>query len=142
MGSSNVVDQLLNQNGLADTGTAEQTDLATLGIGADQVNDLDAGLQNFGGGFLFVKGRGRTVDGPVLRILGGRLLINGIAEQVEYAAEALVTDGDLDGFTGIDRIRTADKAVCGGHRNAADHIVTDVLGNLNDQLFCRCSPAR
>ena len=49
MGSSNVVDQLLDQNSFADTGTAEQTDLATLGIGADQVNDLDAGLQNFGG---------------------------------------------------------------------------------------------
>ena len=75
------------------------------------------------------------MDGPVLRILGGRLLINGIAKQVEYAAQALVTDRNLDRLTGVDSIRTADKAVCGGHRNAADHIVTDMLGNLNDQLF-------
>ena len=135
MGRSNVIDKLLNQNGLADTGTAEQTDLAALGVGADQVNDLDAGLENFSGRLLLIKGRGRTMNGPVLRILGSRLLINGITEQVEYAAETLVTNGDLDGLTGVDRIRTANKAVCGGHRNAADHIVTDVLGNLNDQLF-------
>ena len=29
-----------DQNGLADTGTAEQTDLTALGVGADQIHDL------------------------------------------------------------------------------------------------------
>ena len=58
MGRGNVVDKLLNQNGLADTGTAEQTDLAALGVGADQVNDLDAGLEDLSGRLLLIKGRG------------------------------------------------------------------------------------
>ncbi len=60
-----VIDQLLDQNGLADTGTAEQADLAALGVGADQVNDLDAGLQDLGGGLLLLIAGSRAVDGPV-----------------------------------------------------------------------------
>ena len=43
----NVVDQLLDQNCLADTRAAEQTDLAAAGIRRDQVDDLDAGFINF-----------------------------------------------------------------------------------------------
>ena len=53
-----VIDQFLDQDGLADTGAAEQADLAALGVGADQVNDLDAGLEDLSGRLLLVKGRG------------------------------------------------------------------------------------
>src|SRR5665213_3655341 len=42
-----VVDQLLNQHGLADAGAAEQADLAALGVGREEIDDLDAGDQNF-----------------------------------------------------------------------------------------------
>ena len=49
-----VVDQLLDQHGLADTGTAEQADLTALGVGADQIHDLNAGLQDLGGGLLLL----------------------------------------------------------------------------------------
>ena len=45
MSRCDVVDQLLDQNGLANAGTAEQTDLTALGVGANQVDDLDAGFQ-------------------------------------------------------------------------------------------------
>jgi hypothetical protein len=47
-----VVDQFLDQNRLADAGAAEQADLAALGVGAQQVDDLDAGRQDFGLGRL------------------------------------------------------------------------------------------
>ena len=43
-----VVDQLHDDDGLADARTAERADLAALGEGADQVDDLDAGLENAG----------------------------------------------------------------------------------------------
>ena len=43
----NVVDKLLDQNCLADTCAAEQTDLAASRIWRNQVNDLDAGFLNF-----------------------------------------------------------------------------------------------
>jgi peptide chain release factor 1 len=38
-----VVDQFHDQNGLAHAGAAEQADLAALGVGRQQVDDLDAG---------------------------------------------------------------------------------------------------
>ncbi len=44
VGGGDVVDQLLNQNGLTHACAAEQADLAALGIGADQVDDLNAGF--------------------------------------------------------------------------------------------------
>ena len=40
-----VTDQLLNQNGLTNTGTAEQTNLSTLLVRAEKINDLDTCLQ-------------------------------------------------------------------------------------------------
>jgi hypothetical protein len=49
-----VVDQLLDQHGLADAGAAEQADLAALGVGREQVDDLDAGDED--------RGLGRLVD--------------------------------------------------------------------------------
>src|ERR1700738_2467979 len=42
-----IVDQLHDDDGLAYAGAAEQTDLAALGIGREQVDHLDAGDENF-----------------------------------------------------------------------------------------------
>ncbi len=47
VGLRDVVDQFHDENGLTDAGAAEQADLATLGIGREQVDDLDAGDQDF-----------------------------------------------------------------------------------------------
>ena len=41
-----VVDQLHDDDGLADAGAAERADFAALGEGADQIDDLDAGLED------------------------------------------------------------------------------------------------
>ncbi len=48
MGLRDVVDQFLNDDGLADTGAAEQADLAAPGVRRQQVDDLDAGDQDIG----------------------------------------------------------------------------------------------
>ena len=79
----------MNQHGLADAGAAEQADLAALGVGADQVDDLDAGLQDLGGGLLLLIAGGGAVDGPVARSVGGGLVVHRLAQQVEHAAQAL-----------------------------------------------------
>jgi hypothetical protein len=47
-----VVDQLLDQHRLADAGAAEEADLAALGVGREQVDDLDAGDEDLGLGRL------------------------------------------------------------------------------------------
>ena len=46
VGLGDVVDQLLDEHGLADARAAEQADLAALGVGREQIDDLDAGDEN------------------------------------------------------------------------------------------------
>jgi hypothetical protein len=53
-----VADQLLHHDGLADAGAAEEADLAALREGAEQVDDLDARLEDARRGLL-VDQRGR-----------------------------------------------------------------------------------
>ena len=54
-----VVDELLDEHGLADAGAAEEADLAAAQVGLEQVDDLDAGLEHLeAGGLLFERGRG------------------------------------------------------------------------------------
>src|SRR3546814_20251260 len=57
-----VVDQLHDRHGLADAGAAEEADLAALGVGRQQVDDLDAGDQHLGLGPLVDIVRGGPVD--------------------------------------------------------------------------------
>ncbi len=71
MALGDVVDQLLDQHGLADAGAAEQADLAALGVGGEEVDDLDAGDQD--GGFRSTgrrtaglrRGSGRDMSLPI-----------------------------------------------------------------------------
>ena len=60
-----VVDQFLNQHGLADAGAAEQADLATLRIRSKKIDDLDAGDEDFSLGRLVGIGRRFLVDGAL-----------------------------------------------------------------------------
>ena len=62
VGLGDVVDQFLNQHGLADAGAAEQADLAALGVRRQQVDDLDAGDENFSFGGLVGVGRRFLMD--------------------------------------------------------------------------------
>ena len=61
-----VADELLDDDRLAHAGAAEDADLAALGEGRDEVDDLEAGLEDLGrGGLLLERGRG-AVDGVAL----------------------------------------------------------------------------
>jgi hypothetical protein len=62
IGLGDVVDQFLHRHGLADAGAAEQADLAAFGVGAEQVDDLDACDQHFRGAGLLGKCRRIAVD--------------------------------------------------------------------------------
>ena len=91
-----VVDQLLDEHRLADAGAAEQADLAALGVGREQVDDLDAGLEHLGGrGEVLDVGR-VAVDRPALLDLDLGALVDRLAEQVEDAAQRDLADGHRD----------------------------------------------
>jgi hypothetical protein len=50
-----VVDQLHDQDSLADAGTAEETDLSTLGVGGQKIDDLNTVENKIGLIFLKIK---------------------------------------------------------------------------------------
>ena len=62
-----VVDQLLDQHGLAHAGAAEQADLAAARVGREQIDDLDAGDQNLRFRRLLGEGGRRLMDAAPLR---------------------------------------------------------------------------
>src|SRR6185436_7882301 len=61
-----VVDQLHDDDGLADAGTAEESDLSALHERGDEVDDLDARLEDFGLGLEIRELGSRTMDRPPL----------------------------------------------------------------------------
>src|SRR6185436_6075344 len=87
-----VVDELHDDDGLADAGAAEQSDLAALQIGLEQIDDLDARLEHLQlGGLLFELRRG-TMNGPALfrddRAIGK---VDRLTQDIQHAAEGAGT---------------------------------------------------
>ena len=129
-----VVDELLDQDGLAHAGAAEQADLAALGIGGEQVDDLDAGLEHFGRRRQVLDLRRRLVDLTAGRVLGQVLAeVDRFAEQVEDAPERGLADGHRDRAAGVDRLGPTRQAVGGVHRDRPDAVVAEVLLDLADK---------
>ncbi len=96
-----VVNQLLDEHRLAHAGAAEQADLAPLGVGLQQVDDLDPRLQNLHRRALLLKGGGLAVDALEGGIPSNRAAaVDGLAQHVEHPAQGGLPHGDLDGVAG------------------------------------------
>ena len=128
-----VVDQLLDEHGLADAGAAEQADLAALRVRREQVDDLDAGDQDRGFGRLVDEGRGVGVDGGGHVAADRAALVDRLADDVHDAAERLRADGHADLRAGGAHDLAAGQAVGRVHRDRADNVLAEVLGDLEDQ---------
>ena len=63
-----VVDQLHDDDGLADAGAAEQSDLAALQERLNQIDDFHAGLEHLGARRLFVERWSQAMDRHSLRV--------------------------------------------------------------------------
>ena len=81
--SRDITDQLLNQNGLAHAGAAEQPDLTALLVRAEQIHHLDAGLQQFFLRSLLLDLRRRSVDRLIGYPFRGRFIINWLTQNIE-----------------------------------------------------------
>ena len=125
-----IIDELHDEDGFADAGATEQPDLAALGVGADEIDDLDAGFQDLGRALLILKRGGGTVDGPAFLGLDRRAVIDGLAQKVENASETFLAHRHADGRTGINSFHAAHQAIGAVHGDAAHHIIADVLSNL------------
>ena len=101
---SDIVDQLLDTNGLADAGAAEEADLAALQVGRHEVDDLDAGLEDLRLGLQVLELGRAAVNRIGFLGVDWAGFVDGIAGDVEDAAEHFAADrhgnlaaGVLDG---------------------------------------------
>ena len=130
-----VVDELEHVDGLADAGAAEQADLAALRERREQVDDLDAGLEQVLAAGLFVVGRGRTVDRQEILGLDRAALVLRLAEHVHDAAERADADGHGDRRAGRLDAEPALQALGGAHRDRAHDAVAELLLHLERQVL-------
>ncbi len=133
MGLGDVVDQFLNQHRLADAGAAEQADLPALGVGCQQVDDLDAGDENFGFGRLIGIGRRFLMDRAHTFRSHRAGFIDRLADDVDDAAERAGADRHHDRVAGIDDFLTADQTLGGVHRDGPDRGFAEMLGDFKHQ---------
>ena len=129
-----VADEFLNENGLADARAAEEADLSALGVRCDEVDDLNACLENLGYRLLVLEARCLAVDWAALGGFHGATLVDGVSRDIEHATKGLLSDGDGDGASGVDRVDVAREAVGRGKRDAPDDAVAEVKENLGDDL--------
>ena len=129
-----VVDELLDDDGLADAGAAEEADLAALQEGLDQVDDLDAGLEHLLRGGLFIERRRVAMDRPVLGGVDRTKFVDGLSEDVEHAAQRRTADGHRNRRPGVDGLHAADHAFGRDHRDGADAAFAEVLLHFDDNV--------
>ena len=130
-----VVDQLHDHDRLADARTTEHAALAALEQRADEVDDFDAGGEDFRVGRLLGELRCRAVDRRTEVRVGDRcVFIDEVAGDIENAAKNLFADRHGDRLAGVGEGHAALEAVGGGHRNRAHPSVAKVLLHLEHEL--------
>src|SRR5579875_1591868 len=105
-----VVDQLHDGDGLAHTGAAKQSDLAAARVGADQVDDLDAGFENLDLDCLLIESGGVAMDGHT-GALDRAVFIDGFAGDVHQASEGAGPNRDRNRTPGISRHHPAHESI-------------------------------
>ncbi len=126
-----VVDELLDQHCLAHASSAEQPDLATLGVGGEQVDDLDPRLEHLGGRRQVLGARCILMDAAALGVLRQLLAeVDRFAQQVEDASERRLSDRHRDRAAGVDHLGAARQAVGRVHRDRTHAVVAEVLLDL------------
>ena len=130
---SDVVDQLHHVHGLAHTGTTEQAHLTALGEGANQVDHLDTGFQQFLRRRQFVVCRSLAVDGSSRGLIHGTAFVDGVTQHVHDTAQGSGTHGHADGSTSVGHHQAALQAVRRTQRNGTDDAVTQLLLHFQSQ---------
>ena len=95
MGLGDVVNKFHDKDSFADSGTAEETNFTSLGIGSQQVYDFDASDQDFLLDRHLFEFRSLCVNGGSLVSVDGTTFINGITNDVDNATKGFITDGEV-----------------------------------------------
>ena len=129
-----VVDQLHDQHGLADAGAAEQADLAALGVGREQIDDLDAGDEDFRFGRLVGVERRLLVDRrAVASALTGPASSTGSPITLMMRPSSARPTGTEIGCAGVGDVLAAHQAFEVVHRDGAHRRLAEMLRHFQHQ---------
>ena len=110
-------------------------DLAALGVGLQQVDDLDARFEHLDGGRLVLEGRRFAVDRPTLVGRGRLAPVDGLAEDVEHAPQRACADGHFDAVPERLRLHAAGKPFAPREHDAAHRVRPFVTGDFHHPPF-------
>ena len=120
----------LDEHGLSNTGTTEETNLSTLHIRSEQVNDLDARLEHGGAWLELVEVWSRTVNVPTLFNALNNRHVEWLAEHVEHVTKHCVADRHRDATTGVANGSSAEESIGWLHADATNASLANLLGDF------------
>ena len=133
VGFGDVVDELHDENGLADASATEQTNLSTATIRRQQVDDLDAGFERLDGSVTLWSvnaGAARWIGLRCSALIGPKLS-TGAPTTFMMRPRTLRSYGYGNRCAGVARFHTADEPVGGVHRDwCATTSLAEVLSDL------------
>ena len=129
-----VVDELLDDDGLADARAAEQADLAAAQIRLQQIDDLDAGLEHLQPRGLIFEGRRGAMNRIVQLGVHRSHLVHRLADHVEHAAQRFGADRHFHRMAQADGFHAAHQAFGGLQRDGAHAALADVLLHFADDI--------
>jgi hypothetical protein len=128
-----VVNQLHDEHGLADTGTTEKTNLTTLGVRSQKINNLNTSNQDILTGTLVNEGWGISVNWSELVSFDGTTLVNWLTDHIDNSAESLWADWHENWLLGVADWLATDETLSGVQSNGSDVVATQVLGDLEHE---------
>ena len=135
VGFGDIVDQFENDDGLANARATEGSGFTALDEGGDEIDDLDAGLEDRGFGVLIGERGSGTVNGIFLLVRDGAAAIHGRTGDIKNATEDAVADRHGDRGAGIDNFHTALQAFGGRHSDRARETGTEMLLHLEREIL-------
>ncbi len=133
-------DKLLNNNGLAYTGTAEQAGLTATNQRTKQVDDLDAGFEQLGLGGQIRHFRWSMVNGFAGGGCNRTQGVDWFPHQIEHATQCGLTNRNRNRLAGVSDGRTALQAVGGAQRDGAKPSAAQMLRDFAPQRFLLLLP--
>ena len=130
-----VVDEFLNEHGLAHAGAAEQSDLAAARIRREQIDDLDAGDEHLRFRRLIDEGGRFGMDGAALREIDLARFVHRLADDVHDAPERAVADGHGDRRAHIRHLLAAHQTFGGIHRDGAHRAFAQMLRHFQHEAL-------
>ena len=127
VGRRDAGDQLGENDRLAESGAAEQPGLAAAHERRQQVDDLDARLEQLGLRRKVAKRRRLAMNRPVFLGIHRAAAIDRVAGDVEHAAERRLADGHLHRAARIDAVLAAHQAVGAAQGDAPHAAAAQVL---------------